>query len=186
MADEPPGTDGGGDLWLDDLSDDEIIAVTQQLVDKLYNALRPVFSGNLVLISWDRFDFGEYWKQLDYSDWDQVNFVIFTEGDVEATELLLESQLNGYMEMVERDGIEQWVLQEITANPVTHQRMLDQMDPPVQFNDIEAGVYEAIFDAIDAMRIKPKGIGVTTGHIQTEAARQLVYDRLSALAAFQD
>ena len=174
-----------GDLWLDNLSDEEQIALGQQIIDSLYNAVRPEFSGTLMLINYDRFAAaGDHWKQLDLSAWDLVSFALFTEGDVEGTQLYLDEQLSGYAEMVARDGISNWTLQEITVNPERHQRLLDQQDGNVQFEDIEADIYQAVFDTIEQY---PgfKGLGFTVGNIVTPEAEALVRAKYESLSEAQ-
>jgi hypothetical protein len=169
------------DQFIDTMTPDEQVALTQQLIDTLYAAIRPIYSGTLILITYDRFEFYPHMKALDFSAWDQVHFVLFTEGDAEGTQYYLERQLAGYAEIVQRDNLQNWVFQEVTVNGDTHQRLLDQYPPYYQFKDIEADIYQVLFDAFDAMPVQPHGIGITTGHIETEAAMNLVQERLTEL-----
>lgn len=171
-----------GDAWLDSLSDEEELALAQQIIDSLYAALRPEFSGTLAIINYDRYGaHGEHWQRLDLTAWDQVRFSLFTEGDVEATEYYLAEQLAGYQTMIARDNLSNWILQEITVNPDSHDILLRQMDPPVQFSDIETDVYRSLFDAIEALAIPPRGIGITAGNITEAATVTLLRERLAQL-----
>ena len=165
-----------GDGWLEDMTPEEQIAVTQQIIDSLYDAVRPEFSGTLIAINYDRYAaVGDHWKQLNFSEWDQVHFALFTEGDVEATQIYLDEQLAGYTEMVERDGLQNWVLHEVTVDEEKHQRLLQEGET---FAEIEADIYQAIFDAIN--NLPPDltaplgGVGLTTGNVQSEEAESIV------------
>ncbi len=169
-----------GEDWFDAMEPAAQTQLAQQAIDSLYEALRPVFSGTLVVIVLERWEFYQSLHSVDYSEWDQVNFVLFTEGDVEATQNYLANQLALYQEMITRDGIEYWVLQELTVNPITHERLLPA---GVEFEDIEADIYQAIIDAIGSLELPLNGIGITTGHILTDDAKVLVqafYDSLAS------
>lgn len=171
-----------GDNWLEDLSDAEELALAQQIIDSLLAALRPEFSGIIAITNYDRYGaHGEHWQQLDLSAWDQVRFALFTEGDVEATEIYLAEQLASYQIMAERDKLSNWVLQEVTVNPASHARLLQSMEPPVEFATIETDIYRAIFDAIDNLSIPPRGIGMTVGHIVDPDSAVLLRERLAIL-----
>ncbi len=169
------------DLFIDSMTEDEQVALTQQMIDKLFAAIRPIYSGTLILITYDRFEFYPHMKALDFSEWDQVHFVLFTEGDAEGTAYYLQKQLAGYAEIVQRDNLQNWAFQEVTVNGDTHQILLDQYPPYYQFEDIEVDIYQVLFDAFDAMPVQAHGIGFTTGHIETEAARALVQQKLTEM-----
>lgn len=165
------------DTWLDTLTEEEQVATAQQTADLLLAALRPVFSGTLSVISYDRYAaVGTHWEQIDLSAWDQVQFVLFTEGDVEATQIYLDEQLSGYRTMIERDGIERWLLQEVSVIGDNHQRLLPA---GVNFTDIEADIYTTVFNVVEQLADQPDGIGVTAGFIESQAAETVVKDYLS-------
>lgn len=166
-----------GDQWLSSLSENERVTVAQTMNDELHAALDAVFSGALIGLSYDRYSANSgYWRNLNFSAWDMMHFALFTEGDVQATRIYLDQQINGYVEMVERDNITNWALQEVTINPETHARLLPT---GTQFSAIEAQLYQAVFDKINTLNTKPMGISITAGHIQTEAAATLVRNQLT-------
>lgn len=172
-----------GELWLDSLTEAEQISVTQQAIDLLYAAVRPEFTGTLTIINYDRYAAtGNHWKQQNLSAWDQVHFALFTEADVEGTEAYLQEQLAGYLEMIQRDGITNWVLNEVTVDPARHQMSLDQFGMGTQFADIESQIYQAIFTAVANLQVPPKGLTITAGNIITPAAEALVRKNFAALS----
>lgn len=162
-----------GDQWLNDLSDDDQVAVTQQIVDELYTAVSAEFSGTLIVINYDRYAaVGDHWSEVDLSEWDQVHFALFTEGDVEGNEAYLDEQIDMYATIIARDGITQWAIQEVTVDPAAHSLALSGTG--TSFADIEEDIYQSLFDKIATLTTPPIGIGITTGYIETDAARTLV------------
>lgn len=171
-----------GDVWLSGLSEAEQVSVAQQAIDLLHAAVRPEFTGTLTIINYDRYAaHGDHWKQQNLSAWDQVHFALFTEGDVEATERYLQEQLSGYLEIVQRDNLSNWVLSETTVNPATHQRLLDQANEVVQFATIENQIYQALFTAIENLSVAPKGLTLTAGNIIGSDTEALVRSKFAAL-----
>ncbi|MDX1492107.1 MAG: hypothetical protein R3332_12555 [Pseudohongiellaceae bacterium] len=163
-----------GDLWLEDLSEDEQITLAQELIDSLYDAVRPEFSGTLVITNYDRFSaVGDHWKRVDLSQWDQIHFSLYTEGDVEGTEYYLAQQLSGYEEMIERDNLSTKAQLDIVVNPSAHQALLDQLPGNVQFADIEVQIYQSVFSAIEDFPAL-NGLGISVGNIVTSEAKTLV------------
>lgn len=159
-----------GDSWLDALSEEDQIATAQQAIDELYDAVRPVFSGSLILINYDRYAaHGDHWRNLDLSEWDIVYFALFTEGNVEATENYLSEQLDVYTTMIARDNIDNWLFG-VTVDQDVHERLLTEGE---SFDAIEADIYNAIFTAADQLSIPSNGITVPVGAIQTDAAEQV-------------
>ncbi len=171
-----------GDQWLSGLSNDDQVAVTQQIVDELYDAVSAEFTGTLIVINYDRYAaVGNHWSEVDLSEWDQVNFALFTEGDVEGNEAYLDEQIDMYAAIVARDGISQWAIQEVTVDPSAHTSALT--DTELTFADIEEDIYQSIFDKIATLTTAPIGIGITTGYIETDAARTLVETTFADYAA---
>lgn len=169
-----------GDGWLEALSPAEQVALAQTAADELAAAVRPVFHGTLSVIVHDRYAaVGEQWKDLDLSAWDELRFSLFTEGDLTATERYLDEQLAGVAEIVARSG-RPWIAQEISVDGDRHRELLPA---GVRFEDIEADVYRMIFAKLRAMPVKPVGVGVTTGFIETPEAEAYVRAELEDIAA---
>jgi hypothetical protein len=177
----------GGD-WLELLPVEERVALAQEIVDSLLAALRPVFTGKLSIIVYDSYAaVGDEWNALDVSGWDQVNFVFFTQGDLLGTEMYLDRQIAGYMEILNRSTTHgqaiPWVAQEVTVEGDLHRSTLSQLEPPLTFEEIEEDIYATVFDRLANAPVTPMGIGLTVGFIETEAARTLVQQKLAAIKA---
>ncbi len=168
-----------GDDWLDDMTTGAQVTLQQTMIDELAAALRPLYSGTLSIIIYDRYAFGQHWDQINVSAWDQVNFVLFTEGDLTATEMYLDDQLEGYQTIIERSGIP-WIAQEVTVDGDYHRNLLGPSDPT--FEEIEEDIYRMIFTKLSEQEIKPIGIGLTTGYIETEGAETYVRQALADVA----
>lgn len=169
-----------GDDWLDDMSTGSQVILAQTMIDELHDALRPLFTGTLSVIIYDRYAaFGQHWDQINLSEWDQANFVFFTEGNLEATQRYLDDQLAGYMAIVQRSDIP-WIAQEITVDGDVHRNLLEGSDPT--FEAIEEDIYRMIFETLADQPVKPIGIGITTGYIETSGAATYVHDALEDIA----
>ncbi len=176
-----------GDGWLDALPKTEQVALAQEIMDRLLAALRPVFSGRLTVAIYDKYSaVGDEWRALDVSGWDQVNFSVFTQGDLPYVEGILDRQLAGYMEIVGRSQTNgqpvPWIAGEITVDGAGHMDVLnEEIPPPPTFQEIEADIYAMIFDKLAAAPVKPTGIALAVGFIETDAARTLVQQKLTAI-----
>lgn len=169
-----------GDAWLSSLSESEQISLVQTMIDELAAALRPLFSGTLSIIIYDSYAaFGQHWDQINVSAWDQANFVFFTQGNLEFTEQYLDRQLEGYMKIIQRSNIP-WIAQEVTVDGNNHRRLLSQGET---FEAIEEDIYRMIFKKLSEQPVKPVGIGITTGYIETPGAESYVRSALSNVAA---
>jgi len=169
-----------GDNWLGSLSEVEQIMLAQTIIDELAAALRPLFSGTLSIIIYDRYEAsGQYWDQINLFAWDQANFVFFTEGNLQTTEHYLDSQLAGYMSIIQRSGIP-WIAQGIAVDGNVHRRLLTNSE---KFEDIEESIYRMIFEKISAQPVKPSGIGITVSFIETSAAKDYVKSALAQVKA---
>ncbi len=169
-----------GDDWLSSLSPAEQVTLVQTMIDELADALRPLFSGTLSIIIYDRYAaFGQHWDQIDLSSWDQANFVFFTEGNLATTQQYLDEQLAGYMAIIQRSNIP-WIAQEVTVSGDTHRRLLLAEDGT--FESMEEDIYRMIFTTLAAQPIKPVGVGITTGYIETSGADAYVRSALSGIS----
>ncbi len=168
----------GGD-WLELLSDEEQVSLAQTAIDNLHDAVRAEYSGMLTLINYDRYAaFGEHWKNINLSDWDEVQFILFTEGNVEATQAYLQDQISTNVEMVLRDNIQGHICFDVAVNRSSHERLLNESDP--SYDEIEVDIYQAFFDAIDNLQIQVDCLGIEAGSIETTAARTLVTEQLNS------
>lgn len=166
-----------GDLWLWDLPESERVAVAQTAMDELHAAVRPHFSGTLVVIVYDRYPaIGDYWQELDHSAWDEVQFQLFGEGNIEGLARYLDEQLAGYMNMVQRDGITHYTL------AFSYGYREAWLQPGETFEQIEADLYRIFFEKVAALPVKPVGIGISAATIRTAEARALVRQKLAELA----
>ena len=177
-----------GEGWLDALPKTEQVALAQELMDRLLAALRPVFSGRLTVAIYDSYAaVGDEWSGLDVSGWDRVNFSFFTQGDLAFTEAYLDRQIAGYMEIVARSRTHgqpvPWTAGEVTVEGDQHRVLLRQDPNAPAFEDIEADLYDMVFSKLAAAPVKPTGIALTVGFIETPAAETLVRQKLAAIKA---
>jgi len=134
-------------------------------MDELYEAVRPHFSGTLVAIVYDRYPvIGEYWQALDHSAWDEVQFQLFGEGNVEGLARYPDEQLAGYMNMVQRDGITHYSL------AFSYVYRESPLQPGETFEQIEADLYRTFFEKVAALpRATRHRRGVWTYRPRTES-----------------
>lgn len=152
--------------WFDVLSEEEKLAIGQEFIDRVYDTVRPRYNGVLVASSYTRYTVtGDFWMNLSFAEYDQIDFAIFPQCDLEVTEAYVDDQLENYMTIVARDSVP-YMISELT---VYRESLFENACPSFDFEANEAALYQLVFDKLDALPIAPIGLSAGTPH--TDDAR---------------
>lgn len=158
--------DNGG--FMDDMPAEEIIAIGQNLIDQIFDAVRPHFNGALVAHSYNRAASNDdFLSSLSYSDFDIYFIALFPNCDLATTADYIDNQLNYYLPIITRDGLA-WQASEITVFP----QLFEACE--VQLADIEAEVYELVFSKLENAEVPPIGVQIGSYTIETDAAKDVI------------
>lgn len=166
------GVGNGG--FLDGASPEEMLAFGNELKTRIYNTVRPHYSGRLVAHVHNNYFNGppsDYWDQMTYSEFDEIQFAFFPPFDPETTEAYMDEQLTHYMKILQNSGNLPWLAAEVSVFEwyVENGKMLEH----------EPGMYQVALEKIDAAPVPPSGIASPAGYMRTEEARQLLKQYLA-------
>lgn len=164
-------TEYGEGGFIDAMSQDEIVAFGQALLDQIAAAVRPHYDGVLVAHTYNSVAGQDtFLAQMTYAAFDILYIALFPQCDIATTESYLDDQLDYYMPIIQRDGLA-WQASEITVFP----HLFDACDN-VNFADIEAEIYQTVFSKLDAAAVTPVGVQIGAYTLETEEAKQVIRD----------
>ncbi len=162
---------GLGD-WFEVLSEQEKLAIGQEFIDRVYEVVRPRYNGVLVASSYTRYTLtGDFWMNLSFAEYDQIDFAIFPECNLEVTEAYVDDQLENYMAIVTRDSVP-YMISELT---VYREKLFENPCPSFDFEANEAALYQLVFDKLDALPIAPIGLSAGAPHTENAKAAMEVF-----------
>ncbi|MTI88607.1 MAG: hypothetical protein FH748_11620 [Balneolaceae bacterium] len=140
---------------LNELPKAELVSLAQEWVTATLEVVRPLYEGRIVAHSYSNYKvWGEEWEDLSFPGYDEVAFSLFPECNMPTTESYLEKQINAYVHIAKRDNIP-WSIGELGINRAYFENC------GTNFDAIEADVYRAVFEAVDAAEPATMGMGIS-------------------------
>jgi hypothetical protein len=151
----------------------ERVALGQWLADTIFPAVRPHFHGQLLGVSYTRYEVtGEEWNRLSFKGWDAMTAGVFPECDLATTRAYMAKQLPHVLKVVENSQGIPWYSGEIFVNKQLFVRPGCLTE--AQYWDEEPKIYQAIIDAIEAAAVKPSGFLADHDLIHNPETRRVI------------
>ena len=160
--------------WAKTTSTQEKVATAQYVLDHVYNAVRPIFKGKLDVESYANYlpdRDGSGWKNLVFTDYDEVSFNLFPECDLEFSVMYTQNQMKHVMDIVLRDDLKWWIHEWDFKNNVFEGLCGTNMEEEA------ASIMEAMLDIIFAQPVQPFGIDYI-GPIFSAKHLEVIEDRI--------
>ena len=141
--------------WADVTTTEEKVYTAQYVLNNIHQAVRPIFSGKLDVWSYANYlpdRDGSAWKNLVFTDYDEVSFSLFPECDLEFSVMYTQNQMKHIMEIVNRDNLTWWIGEWDLKKKSFEQLCETNMEQNA------AAIMEAILDIIFAQQVQPIGI----------------------------
>lgn len=173
----------GSQPAVNDLPDAEQVQLAQQLLDTVFSAVRPLYSGRLVVHSYRNYTGPtDPFVGLYFKDWDEVHFSLFPMCDLAYSKEVYDKQLGIYVEIAQRDEIA-WGIGEFES--FKHNFNCDGQGNI--HDQIQDQLYGEFFQRITSITPAPVNIGV--GHwpagqqtdTWTAATKKLVLEEMAKL-----
>lgn len=169
------------------LSASEQVALSQELVDSIANAVRPHYTGKLIVGSYLNYALhGTHWNAMDYSKFDIAAFTLVPRCNVPTGTMPLATQLGDYFDsqitnlqtVVTNSNGMPWMVFEFFAAPGGFFDCGYYSEDA--FKTIEDSIYQIGFSKIDGVTPAPVGITLDKEKIYSPEALSRALDYLSS------
>lgn len=158
--------DGG---FMEDSSEDEMLAFATEIKDRVLAAIRPHFNGKIIAHLYNNYHNRpetHFWDRMDYTGFDELHLAFFPQYNAEATGPYMDSQIEHYTKIIQNSGNIPWIASEISV--------FEWYVEEGKLEEHEKGMYEVVFSKLEAAPIPPKGISPAGGYMKSEEARTYV------------
>lgn len=166
------GIGNGG--FLDGVSNQDILDFANEVKERIFNTVRPLYSGRLVAHLHNNYfnrPEAHFWDQMSYAEFDEISFAFFPPYDPETTANYMDEQLEHYMKVLENSGNLPWIAGEVS---VFEWYVQDGM-----ITAFEKDMYQVALEKIENAPFPHSGVEMPAGYMRTEAARNYLKEYLS-------
>ena len=153
--------DGG---FLDGVSDEEVLAFANEVKTSIFNATKANYNGNIVAHLYNNYQRPgfDYWDQMSYSEFDEIQFSLFPPLNVEGAEAYMDEQLIHIMKIVENSGNVPWM------GGVS---VFEWYVEDGKLEEYERNMYKVTFEKMELAPIPPIGVAASAGYMVSQEAK---------------